>query len=294
MKIQRLLKDTWEEWYQSRTFELGAALAFYAIFSIAPVMVLAFTAASLILGREVAQDEVAQEIEKAVGPTVAAAIETTAHHTYRSGSSVPATILSIFFFMLGATGLFRQLQSALNETWEVELKPKRGLRGNLRDRSVAFLAVLGISGLLVADLLVAAVLSSLGRLLPAWAAAHDFTSWWMVTLSVSWVFLTLAIALVYRILPAARIAWRDAWVGAACSGLLLLLGNHSISWYLAATGVASVYGAASSIVIILLWVYYSSQVVLLGATFTRVYAQHRGAPPQPKANAVRISRGKHA
>ena len=131
MRIVRLLKQTGLEWYQSRTFALGAALAFYAIFSVAPVIVLAFTAASLVLGKEAAQGRLTQGIESTVGHTVAVAIQATAKYTYRSGSGVPATVLSIVFFGFGATGLFLQLQSALNAIWEVEPKPGRGLRGIL-------------------------------------------------------------------------------------------------------------------------------------------------------------------
>lgn len=125
MQIVHLLKQAWLEWYQSRTFELGAALAFYAIFSIAPVIVLAFTAASLVLGKEAAQGRVTQEIESTVGHTVAVAIQATAQYTYQSGSGVPATVMSIVFFGFGATGLFLQLQSALNAIWEVTPKPGR-------------------------------------------------------------------------------------------------------------------------------------------------------------------------
>ncbi len=289
MQIVRLLKQALLEWYQSRAFEIGAALAFYAIFSIAPVIVLAFTAASLVLGKETAQGRLSQQIESTVGHTVATAIQATAQHTYRSGSSVPATVLSIIFFGFGATGLFSQLQIALNAIWEVEPKSGRGLRGNLYDRFGSFLAVLGISALLLADLLVTAVLSSLGQILPSSPASQGFPLWRAVMFALSWAFLTLAIALVYRILPDAKIAWRDVWVGAGSSGLLFLLGNHLIGWYLVVAGITSVYGAAGSIVIVLLWVYYSSQVLLFGAAFTRVYAKHRGAPLEPKENAVRVS-----
>ena len=148
VQIVRLLKQATLAWYQSRAFELGAALAFYAIFSIAPVIVLAFTAASLVLGKEAAQGRLTQQIESTAGPTVASAIQATAKYTYRSGSGVAATILSIVFFGFGATGLFSQLQNALNATWEVELKPGRGWRGNLHDRLGSFLAVVGISALL--------------------------------------------------------------------------------------------------------------------------------------------------
>lgn len=290
MRIVRLLKQTVLEWYQSRTFELGAALAFYAIFSVAPVIVLAFTVASLVLGPEAAQGRLTQGIESTVGHTVAVAIQATAQYTYRSGSSVPATVLSIVLFGFGATGLFSQLQSALNAIWEVEPKPGRGLPGILRDRLGSFLAVLGASALLLAALLVTAALSALGRILPSSPTLEGLPLWRTVTIVVAAAFLTLAIALVYRILPDARIVWRDVWIGAGASAVLFLLGNHLIGWYLAAAGVTSVYGAAGSIVIVLLWVYYSSQVVLFGAAFTRVYARHRGAPLEPKENAVRVSR----
>jgi membrane protein len=284
--IGLLLKRTWQEWYRSRTFELGAALAFYAIFSIAPIMVLAFSAASLMLGNEVAQGRLTQEIESTVGPTVANAIQATARYTYRSGSSIPATVLSIFFFAFGATGLFSQLQSALNAIWRVSLKPGRGLRGTLHDQLGSFVAVLGISALLLADVLVTALLSAFSGFIDSTPFVRDLPLWWAVTFAVSAAFLTLAIALLYRILPAAKVAWRNIWVGAGSSGLLLLFGNHLIGWYLAAAGVASVYGAAGSIVIVMLWVYYSSQVVLFGALFTRVYAEHRGSPLRPKDHAV--------
>ena len=288
-QIVRLLKQTWLEWYQSNAFEIGAALAYYAIFSIAPVMVLAFTAASLVLGPEAAQGRLTKEIESTVGPTVAAAVQATARYTYRSGSSVPATVLSIVVFGFGATGFFSQLQSALNAVWEVELKG-RGLRGILRDRLGSFLAALGTSTLLLAALLVTAALSALGRILPSSFTLEGMPLWWAVTFVVSWAFLTLAIALVYRVLPDVKIAWHDVWVGAGATGLLFLLGNHLIGWYLAVAGVTSVYGAAGSIVIVLLWVYYSSQAVLFGAEFTRVYAKHRGARLEPKEHAVHVTR----
>ena len=219
MRIVRLLKQTGLEWYQSRTFELGAALAFYAIFSIAPVIVLAFTVASLVLGKEAAQGRVTQGIESTVGHTVAVAIQATAKHTYQSGSGVPATVLSIVFFGFGATGLFLQLQSALNAIWEVEPKPGRGLRGLLHDRLGSFLAVLAISALLLAALLVTAALAALGRILPSSPTLEACRSGGAVTFVVAAAFLTVAIALVYRILPDAKIAWRDVWVGAGVSAL---------------------------------------------------------------------------
>jgi membrane protein len=290
-QIVWLLKQTWLAWWRSNAFEIGAALAFYAIFSIAPVMVLAFTAASLVFGPEAAQGRLTTEIENSVGPTVAAAVQTTSRHTYRSGSSIPATILSIVFFGFGATGFFSQLQSALNAVWRVGAQPRRGLRGVLRDRLGSFLTVLGTSTLLLTALLVTATLSAIRRILPSALMFEGLPLGWPMTFFVSWAFLALTVALVYRVLPDVKIAWRDVWVGAGATGLLFLLGNHLIGWYLAVAGITSVYGAAGSVVIVLLWVYYSSQAVLFGAEFTRVYATHRGARPQPKANAVLVTPG---
>jgi membrane protein len=255
------------------------------------VIVLAFTAASLLLGPEAAQGRLTKEIESTVGPTVAGAVQATALYTYRSGSGVPATVLSIVFFVFGATGFFSQLQSALNAVWEVVPKPGRGMRGALRDRLGSFLAVLGTSTLLLAALLVTAALSALGRILPSAFTLEGIPFWRGMTFVISWAFLTLAVALVYRVLPDVKIAWRDVWVGAGATGLLFLLGNHLIGWYLVVAGVTSVYGAAGSLVIVLLWVYYSSQSMLFGAEFTRVYATHRGALPEPKACAVRVTPG---
>lgn len=294
VRVLRLLKQTSLEWYQSRAFELGAALAFYAIFCIAPVMVLAFTAASLFLGPEAAQGRLAKEIESTVGPTVAVAVQATAQYTYRSGSGIPATVLSIVFFVLGATGFFSQMQSALNAVWQVAPRPGRGVRQMLRDRLGSFLAILGTSTLLLAALLVTAALSALGQILPASLTFEGLALWKSVTFVVSWAFLTLAIAMVYRVLPDVKTAWHDIGVGAGATGLLFLLGNHLIGWYLAVVGVTSVYGAASSTVIVLLWVYYSSQVVLFGAEFTRIYAAQRGARLERKAHAVRVTQEERA
>jgi membrane protein len=281
----RLLKQTWLEWYRSNAFEIGAALAFYAIFAVAPVIVLAFTVASLVLGPDAAQGQLTEEIERTVGPTVASGVQSTARYTYRSGSSLLTTILGIVFFGFGATGFFSQLQSALNAVWEVEPRPGRGLRGIVGDRLGSFLGLLGISALLLSALLVTATISALGRMVPSSVMPLSGTLWWIVTFVVSWVFLTLAVALVFRVLPDVKIAWRDVWIGAGATGLLFLLGNHLIGWYLAVAGITSVYGAASSVIIVLLWVYYSSQAVLFGAEFTRVYARHRGTRAEPKASA---------
>ena len=148
---------------------------------------------------------------------------------------------------------------------------------------------MGISALLLAELLVTAALAALGQILPSAPTPQMFPLWRTITFVVAATFLTLTIGLVYRILPDAKIAWRDVWVGAVVSALLFLLGNHLIGWYLAASSVSSVYGAAGSIVIVLLWVYYSSQVVLFGAEFTRVHAKYRGSPLEPKENAVRVT-----
>lgn len=288
--IIQLLKKAAEDWYEGKTFMLGAALAFYAVFAIAPVLLMTIAIASLILGKEAAQVQLAQRIADAVGPTVAQAIESTLSYAYSSGSGTTATIISCVLLLFAATGLFSQLQDALNTIWDVKPKPGRGLLGVLKDRFWSFVMVLVIGALLLCLLVVHAVVLSVGRFVHASQVPGSLLVWHALDLAVSFVFLTLLVAMVYQVLPDVRIAWRDVWVGAGLTALLFLLGNYLISLYLNRSATASAYGAAGSFVVILLWVYYASQILLFGAEFTQVYAKRSRRPIEPADNAVVVAR----
>jgi membrane protein len=284
-KPVRLLIETAKEWYEDRAVELGAALAYYAVFAISPIVLMAIAVASMFLGQDAAEGRITRQIENAVGPTVANAIQGTLAYTYRSGSGTWTSILGSAILFIAAMGFFGQLQSALNTIWEVKPKPGRGLWGTLRDRFLSFLAVLAACSLLLASLLASAVFSALAGILPPSEIPARLHLWQTLTFLGFFVFLTLVFALLFQYLPDVKITWRDVWIGAAASAGLFIFGNYLISLYLRWSGTTSAYGAAGSFVVILLWGYYSSQILLLGAEFTQVYARNSGKPIKPKENA---------
>ncbi len=287
----RLLVQTVVEWYDDKALELGAALAYYAVFSISPVVLLSVAVASVFLGKSAAEGRIEHQIKTSVGPTVADAIQGTLAYSYRHGSGAWATIIGIGILILAAMGFFSQLQSALNKIWKVRPKPGRGLWGTLRDRFMSFVAVLGACLLLLASLLVSATLSALVHALPASEISVRVHLWQALTLGGFFVLLTLAIALVLQYLPNVTIAWRDVWIGAAASAALVILGNYLISLYLRWSHTSAAYGTAGSFVVVLLWAYYSAQILLFGAELTQVHVRSIGKPIKPTENAEWVTAG---
>jgi len=268
------------------TFQFGAAIAYFAVFAITPLAVITVSIAGWLFGEEAAQGELASTIETAVGPILARAIQETIARTENSGSGVIATLIGLTVMFLGSTGVFTQLRQALNFIWAVRFKADRGIVTVVRDSTLPFLVVLSSGALLVAALLASTMLSYLEDRLGVGALPGGVTVWhtldWLATL----VLLTLHFAMVYKVLPAVRIAWRVVWLGAAVTALLFTLGNYVIGLYLAYTATGSAYGAAGSLIMVLVWVYFSSQLVLFGAELTRAYADYLGKPIIPSENAV--------
>ena len=224
-----------------------------------------------------------------LAPRSARAIESTLSYAYASGSGTTATIISLALLLFAATGLFSQLQDALDIIWEVQPNPAQGA-GVLKDRFWSFVMVLAIGAMLLCLLVAHAVVLAVGRFVDASQIPGSLHVWHALDLAISFVFLTLLMALIYQVLPDVRIAWRDVWVGAGLTALLFLLGNYLIGLYLSRSTIASAYGAAGSFVVILLWVYYASQALLFGAEFTQVYAKRGGRPIEPADNAVAVAR----
>ncbi|MHB0956210.1 MAG: YihY/virulence factor BrkB family protein [Pirellulaceae bacterium] len=285
----RLLIATAKEWYEDKALELGAALAYYTVFAVSPIVLLTIAIASKFLGRDAAEGRIKQQIETTVGPTVAEAIQSMLAYNYRSGAGLLASIIGVVVLLVAAMGFFGQLQSALNTIWDVRPKPGAGWWRTVQDRFLSFLAVLGACLLLLAGLLASAAMSALANILPSVEMAATLHLWQALTLGVLFVLLTLAFGLVYQYLPDVKIAWRDVWIGAAVTAALAILGNYLISLYLRWSGTTSAYGAAGSIVVILMWGYYSAQILLFGAEFTQVYARRLGNPIEPSENAERVT-----
>jgi membrane protein len=287
--ILRLPIQAGISWYEDNPFQLGAALAYYAVFSISPIIVLTVAVASMFFGPGAAEGRITEQISYAVGPTVAGAIQDTLRYTYQSGSNAWATVVSVVILLFGATGFFNQLQSGLNAIWRVRPKPGRGIWGTLRGRVFSFLAVLGVLAMILASLLVNTAMMAVAGLLPAADASLAIHLWRNLALAGSFVFLALAFAILFRYLPDVKVAWHNVWIGAALSALLFMLGNYLIGLYLERSGTRSAYGAAGSFVVVLLWVYYSAQAFLFGVEFTRVYAIESGNNIEPRSNAELIA-----
>lgn len=283
-----LLKQTYSDWSEDKAPRLGAALAYYTIFSLSPLLVVAIAIAGLVFGQEAAQGQIVGQIRGLVGDEGAQAIQDMIRNASRPGAGIVATVIGAVTLLLGAAGVFGQLKDSLNTIWEVEPKPGRGVPGFIKERFFSFTLVLGTGFLLLVSLVISAALSAVGEymagLLPGGEAV-----WQVVNLAVSFLVITLLFALLFKYLPDVKIAWGDVWIGAAATALLFTLGRSLLGLYLGRGTIGSAYGAAGSLVIVLLWVYYSAQILFFGAEFTQVYANRYGSRVVPEAGAVPLT-----
>jgi membrane protein len=222
-----------------------------------------------------------------LGPQAAEAIQGMLQSAGKTGAGIVATAVGVGTLLLGASGAFAQLQDALNTIWEVKPKAGRGVRGMLRDRFLSFSLVLAIGFLLLVSLVLSAALAAVGKylagILPVSSALMQGLNF-----ALSFAVTTFLFALIFKVLPDVRIRWRDVWIGAAVTALLFSVGRFLIGLYLGRSSVSSAYGAAGSLVVLLVWIYYSAQILLLGAEFTQVYASKFGNGMTPKPNAERV------
>jgi len=284
-----LVKEAFQGWMEDGSLELGAALSYYTAFSLAPLLVIAIAIAGLVFGRDAVEGRLFAEIRGLVGPHSAATIQSMIASAGRRGSGALATVVSVVVILFGASGVFGQLQTSLDRIWHVAPKPDRGVRGILRDRFLSFGMVLGVGFLLLVSLVVSAALAAVGAFatgrLPAIAPLLQ-----AVGFVVSFAVVTALFAMIFRFLPDAKVEWRDVWVGAVVTSLLFTIGRTLIGLDLGRSSVSSSYGAAGSLIVILLWVYYSSQILFFGAEFTKVWAVRYGGRIVPDENAIRVQR----
>ncbi|EDX84916.1 YihY family protein [Synechococcus sp. PCC 7335] len=279
-----LLKQTVAEWQRDKVSRLAAALAYYTTFALAPILIIAIAIASFLFEQSAVQSRILEQIQSLLGENAAGLIEEMLTSRSTSDGGFWATIISVGLLILGASGLFVQLQDALNTVWNVVARKDEGIWGLVRDRLLSFGMVVAIGFLLMVSLIVSAGLSAVsgmfGELLPGWDLA-----WQILNTAFSFGVITLLFAMVYKVLPDVRIAWSDVWTGAAITAFLFTIGKALIGLYIGNSSVASAYGAAGSFVVLLLWIYYSSQILLFGAEFTQVYANRFGSNIRPDSHA---------
>jgi membrane protein len=271
-----LAKETFSEWSRDKAPKLAAALAYYTVFSLAPLLIIAIGVASLVFEEEAVKGQLVGQLSGMFGSQGANMIQTAIQNSARHDSGILATIIGFVTLLLGATGVFGELQDSMNTIWDAKPKKTKGILGFLRVRLLSFTMILGVGFLLVVSLLASAVISGLAKYMGGLLPGADFI-WQIVQMIVSLGFTTALFAMIFRILPDLKIPWRDVIPGAALTAVIFEIGKFLIGLYLGKSSVASAYGAAGSLVVVLLWVYFAAQILFLGAEFTQVYSRAQGS-----------------
>jgi membrane protein len=272
-----LARDAFFQWFDDNPFQMGAALAYYTLFSIAPLLLIAIAVAGSVFGREASQVQLIDAIEDLVGFHSAQAILAMIEGaSQRPDAGLFATVSGMVLLLLGAAAVIGQLQDSLNAIWRVASKTGRGLMGFVRDRLISYSMVLGVGFLLIVSLAASALLTAVSTMVGGYLPIDAGTAH-ILDLVISFAFITLLFAVIYKFVPDVRIAWSDVWIGAAAAALLFSVGKFLIGFYLGHSMVTSVYGAAGSLVTLLLWVYYSSLMFFFGAELTQIYATRYGS-----------------
>jgi membrane protein len=270
---------------------LAAALSYYTLFSLAPLLILVIAVSGIFFGREAVTGEVFRQLRGLIGPDGALAVQEMIRKAYMPRDDFWAAAAGGVTLLLGATSVFIQIQDALDIIWGVKPKASRGMWKLVRDRVLSFGMVLGLGFLLLVSLLFHAILSAVGGRLSAGYPHLSVVFLKALETSVSLGVTTLLFAMLFKFLPDVRIRWRDVWTGAFVTSALFAVGKIAIGLYLGSSRLASTYGAAAAVVIVIVWVNYSSLIVFLGAEFTQAYARRRGAAILPADYAVPVEKG---
>jgi len=287
--ILGLFQETFREWSQDNASRLAAALAYYTIFSIAPLLIIVIAIAGAVFGQDAARGAIEQELRGLVGPAAAQVIQTAIQNASKPRQGTIASIISIVILLFGATGVFTELQNAINTIWDVQPKPGRAVKNIIRQRFLSFAMVLGIGFLLLVSLVISAVLAALVNYFKNIVPGVDFL-WHVVNFILGFGVTTVLFGLIFKVLPDVKITWSDVLTGAALTALLFSIGRFLLGEYLGNSSLGSTYGAAGSIVVLLVWVYYTAQILFFGAEFTQVYAKKYGSRIVPDENAIPLNK----
>ncbi len=281
-----LLKRTAISFSDDNAFKLSASLSYYTVFALGPLLFIIISLSGFFYGNEATQGRIYEELKGLVGNDAALQVQNIIANASQDYDSTTGAIIGAVILFIGATGVFTEIQSSINYIWSVKAKPKRGWLKYLGDRFLSFSLVLGLGFLLMVSLILNALLAVVNsKVIQRFPNIEYFD---LLNSLIILLIITALFAVIYKILPDARIAWRDAWVGSAFTAILFLIGKFLIGLYMAHSNIGVVYGTAASIVIILVWVYYSSMILYFGAEFTKVYALHSGQGIRPKSTAVFI------
>ena len=289
--LWELTRETAVEWKKDGASRLAASLAYYTVFSLAPLLIIVIAVAGFVFGQTTARDEIFHQMRALMGPSGADYMKTLLDNSWDGSSGIVATLLGFVMLLVGATGAFAELQDSLNQIWQAAPRKGNGIWLYLRQRLLSFSLVLTIGFLMMVSLVLSAGLSAASKylfwLVPDYFPLLNLLNWFLSFLVTAGLF-----AAIYKILPDAQVRWKNVWLGAAMASLLFSIGRYFIGLYLGQSSFSSVYGAAGSFVVILLWVYYSAQILFFGAEFTWVCARHDGSGMLAADATSRDPRGK--
>ncbi len=266
-----LLKETFQKWNDHDAPRLGASLAFYTILSLAPLLLIVITIVALVFGRDAAQQQMSDQLRGLIGQTGADALQTMLANSHKASSGILASTIGLITLLLGASGVCGELRSALNKMWDAKPAGGAGFTGMIKERSFAFGMVLAIGFLLLVSLVITAAIAAVEKFASGYLPIPAFILE-LINSLISFGAITLMFALIFKYVPQVKIEWRDVWVGSVATAVLFTIGKFLIGLYLGKAGVGSAYGAAGSLVAVIVWVYYSAQILFFGAEFTQVYA----------------------
>jgi len=276
--IWSLLKEAYNEWSEDNALRLGAALAYYTVFSIAPLLILGIAVVGLVFGREAAQGRVMAEMQGLMGAQVASGVQDMVANSQSVSTGIVASVIGLITLLVGASGVFTELQDSMNTIWNVRAERAAGWWALVRARLLSFSMVVGVGFLLLVSLIVSTAMVAMMGYASAFLP-RALTGWVLpaIQFAVSLAVITVLFALVYKILPDTEVPWRDVWVGALFTAVLFTIGKFLIGLYLSYSAMGSTYGAAGSLILLLAWVYYASQILFFGAELTQVYSRRYGS-----------------
>lgn len=283
-----ILQNTFNGFIEDRALKLSAALSYYTVFSLAPLLLLLISLAGVFFGRDAIQGHVFSEINGLIGNEAAAQIQDIIRNMELSGKTNLTIVIGAVTLLIGATSVFGEIQDSINLIWKVRAKPKRGWVKLLKDRLLSSSLIVGLGFLLIVSLLVNGVLVALNDWFKGYFPDVTILIFNATNIIISFAVITLLFGVIFKVLPDAKIAWKDVRMGAFFTACLFMLGRYLIGLYIETTSTGSAYGAAGSLIVILVWVYYTAAILYFGAEFTKFYAEHTGARIQPADYAVYI------
>ena len=295
MLIFRIMANTWKIFKESVTeflndncIKLSASLSYYTIFALGPTLIIIISFAGIFLGRDAVEGRLYNEIKTLIGSSAALQIQNIIANIQQNQKSVIAAVIGVVLMILGATGVFTEIQGSINYIWSIRAKPKKGWLKFIVNRLISFSLVISCGFILLVSLLINALLELLSEQLQRYFKSITIVTVYVLNTVLIFAIITCLFAIIFKVLPDAKIRWKDSLIGAAFTALLFMGGKFLISLYIGKSNVGLAYGAAGSIIVILVWVYYSSLILYFGAEFTKVYSIRHGTGIKPIETAVFI------